>query len=101
MQPADQDHGDTVERIYLHIFGRVQGVGYRWHTGNKAGELDLKGWVRNCPDGSVRAVAEGPRDQLQVLADWTERGPGPALVDRVEVIWGEATEEFDKFKITG
>lgn len=90
-----------MERIYLHIFGRVQGVGFRWHTARRAGELALKGWVRNCPDGSVRAVAEGPRDRLQVLVEWINRGPDRARVDRVESIWGEATEEFEQFTITG
>lgn len=90
-----------MERIYLHIFGRVQGVGFRWHTGNRAGELGLKGWVRNCPDGSVRALAEGPKKQLRALVDWINQGPERARVDRVELIWAEATEEFDQFKITG
>lgn len=90
-----------MERLYLHIFGRVQGVGFRWHTGNRAGELGLRGWVRNCPDGSVRVMAEGLRDALEALALWAEQGPERARVDRVEVIWGEATGEFNNFKITG
>ena len=90
-----------VERIDLRIFGRVQGVAFRWYTCARAEELGLTGWVRNRPDGSVRAVAEGPRDHLEKFADWAARGPDRARVDRVEVLWADATGGFTEFRITG
>ncbi|WP_407925531.1 acylphosphatase [Geminicoccus flavidas] len=69
----------------LRITGRVQGVGYRdWLVG-QAVELRLTGWVRNRPDGSVEAHAEGPAAALERLADRCRRGPRLARVDGVQV----------------
>ena len=90
-----------MERLDLRVFGRVQGVAFRWHAQRKARALNLTGWVRNLPDGSVRLVAEGERTDLQTLLDWAVRGPQGARVDRQEVFWGEAAGTFDDFLITG
>lgn len=38
---------------FIHVFGRVQGVGFRYYTNMKALELHIKGFVENKPDGSV------------------------------------------------
>ena len=88
-------------RLDLRIFGRVQGVAFRWHACARARELGLAGWVRNRPDGSVRMVAEGPRDRLADLLVWAGRGPDRARVDRVEHDWGDPTGSFTGFDITG
>lgn len=89
------------QRLDMRIFGRVQGVAFRWHTQAKARELNLKGWVRNRPDGSVRTVAEGPREALEAFEVWANRGPDRARVDRVEALWLDATGTLDDFTITG
>lgn len=39
--------------------GRVQGVGFRWHTAKIAREFDVAGTVKNLPDGRVHLHAEG------------------------------------------
>jgi len=89
------------ERLDLRIYGRVQGVAFRWHTLRKARDLGLVGWARNRPDGSVRAVAEGPRDRLEAFAAWAARGPDHARVDRTEADWLDPTGSFTDFDITG
>jgi acylphosphatase len=89
------------ERLEIKVFGRVQGVAFRWYTQHQARALGLTGWVRNLPDGSVRIQAEGPRDGLQQLADWAARGPDRARVDRCELFWGEAGDGGQDFLITG
>ena len=38
--------------------------------------LGLDGWVANAADGSVRCVAEGPRDRLEILLDRLRDGSG-------------------------
>ncbi len=54
-------------RAEVLISGRVQGVGYRYSTARKAETLSLTGWCRNNPDGSVAAVFEGERDQIETM----------------------------------
>lgn len=46
-------------RLRLRFVGQVQGVGFRWTSANVARTLDLTGWVRNEPDGSVTAEIQG------------------------------------------
>jgi acylphosphatase len=50
----------------LAIFkGRVQGVGFRATSKCIAEGLELTGFVRNLPDGSVEICAQGPKSQLE------------------------------------
>ncbi len=68
----------------LHIFGRVQGVGFRYYTKKKADEFGLHGFEKNHPDGSVYIEAEGSREALEAFIYWCEEGPAWARVSRVE-----------------
>lgn len=81
----------------MKITGRVQGVFYRANTQKVAGELGLKGWVRNTDDGGVEAVAEGERAALQKLIEWCNHGPPASKVDAVDVSWHTANGEFTTF----
>jgi acylphosphatase len=72
-----------IKRIRLQISGKVQGVWYRASTQQKAQELGLTGWVRNEPDGSVLAEAEGTANQLADFAAWCHQGPTHARVSGV------------------
>jgi acylphosphatase len=71
--------------LHLKIAGLVQGVGFRYSMCRQARRLQLSGWVRNCNDGSVEAVAVGDNQALQQLVDWTKHGPSGARVDSVHV----------------
>ena len=86
-------------RVHLIIHGRVQGVAFRYATKDAADRLGIKGWVRNRREGTVEAVAEGPREQLEKFAAWCRHGPPLARVNEVEVAWQSATGEFDRFAI--
>jgi len=86
-------------RVELHVHGRVQGVWYRASTRDEGARLGLVGWVRNEPDGTVRAVAEGPRERCEALIRWCHEGPPLARVSRVDAAWGDATGEFETFGV--
>ena len=49
------------------VFGRVQGVGFRYRASYAARELGLTGWVRNEPDGSVTMEVQGLPEQIDRL----------------------------------
>jgi acylphosphatase len=86
-----------MKRLEATVYGRVQGVSFRYYTQQKANELNLTGWVANQPDGTVRVVAEGPADQVEQLLKWLWRGSPAARVENVTAGWQEATEEFTRF----
>ena len=71
--------------LFLKIAGRVQGVGFRYSMCREARRLRVAGWVRNCSDGSVEALAVGDDQPLQQLIEWTRRGPPGARVDSLQV----------------
>ena len=66
------------------VRGIVQGVGYRWFVLREAQQLELQGWVRNLPDGSVEVVAAGSEEALARFERTLGRGPRLAQVARVE-----------------
>lgn len=86
-------------RLDVRVRGRVQGVGYRAFARDQARRLGLAGWVRNEPDGSVRAVAEGPRTVLEQYLHALERGPAMARVEGVTPYWSAASGEFEGFGV--
>ncbi len=87
-------------RVHLTIEGRVQGVFFRYSTVEEAVGLRLKGKVRNCPDGSVEVVAEGPRQNIEDLIRWCRHGPLGAHVHNVRIQWEDYKGEFETFRIT-
>ncbi|MEO1592549.1 MAG: acylphosphatase [Cyanobacteria bacterium J06632_22] len=88
-----------MSRIRIIVHGLVQGVGFRYHTCQQALALDLTGYVKNLPDGTVEIVADGPDDQLQQLITWSEQGPSTANVDRIEKEDLMSINSFDTFTV--
>jgi acylphosphatase len=86
-------------RLHLIVSGRVQGVGFRFSAYDEAKQLALAGWVRNLPGGEVEIVAEGSRENLQMLAAWAHLGPPSAHVTTVREEWLDFTGEFTEFRI--
>lgn len=84
---------------HYHVFGRVQGVWYRGTTRDQARQLGLRGWVRNCEDGSVESIACGTAEALAAFKSWLEQGPPSARVDRVEEKDAPEPLQTDDFRI--
>jgi acylphosphatase len=69
--------------------GRVQGVGFRYTVKDLARGFDVRGWVKNLPDGSVELHVMGEADELaDFLREIIEESPMAAHINnhRIETI---------------
>lgn len=80
------------------VHGRVQGVGFRAAARNQARFLNLKGWVENIPDGSVRVVVCGKKEKCGQFIHWCRRGSGYSWVESLEIN-EMSPESFKAFSI--
>jgi acylphosphatase len=70
----------------LVVTGTVQGVWYRASAVEVAQRLGVRGWARNCADGSVEMLAVGAAEALNELIAWAHDGPPKAVVSQVAVV---------------
>lgn len=87
-------------RAHVYVSGLVQGVFFRASTRHEARKHNVKGWIRNLPDGRVEAVFEGEKADVEKLIEFCKRGPPGALVTRLDVSWEPYKGEFEDFYIT-
>ena len=85
----------------LLIRGIVQGVGFRYFCYRTATRLDLVGWVKNMPTGSVEVVAEGNRGALEIFIKEVKTGSMHATITGIDVSWTEFTGKHSSFDIKG
>ena len=78
-----------IKRLIIKVFGRVQGVFFRYSAQEKIQELKIKGFARNEQNGSVYIEAAGEEEKLEEFVQWCRNGPPFAKVDRVEIQEGE------------
>ena len=74
-----------MKAFHLVIHGKVQGVFFRKFTQEKANELNLKGMVRNLPNGCVEVFVEGEEEVLKEFVRWCNTGSPKSTVGKVEV----------------
>ncbi len=77
--------GESV-RKRISVTGIVQGVSFRFWALTRAREMDLSGYVRNMPDGSVELLLQGPEPIVQRMIEFCGRGPEWATVRSVKVV---------------
>jgi len=70
-------------RYIIRVYGRVQGVGFRYSAVRVAQSHGIKGFVKNLPDGSVFIEAEGSEKQLNTFLVWCRKGPSHSYVESV------------------
>jgi acylphosphatase len=91
---------DEVVRRFL-VFGKVQGVYFRHSARIEAKRLNLRGFARNLPDGSVEVVAHGAPAAVEELRAWLGRGPAQAKVAEVREVTPDSapagTEGFNTY----
>jgi acylphosphatase len=82
----------------VRVSGHVQGVFFRAWTRERARELGVTGWVRNCRDGSVEAHLEGPEAAVDQLISMLRHGPPAAEVSEA-VVKEIEPEGFNHFEV--
>ena len=82
-----------LKHLQIKIYGRVQGVSFRYYGREKARELGLNGIARNEPDGTAYFEVEGEEENLKKFLEWCYKGPETARVEKVEFVY--STEKKD------
>ena len=84
--------------VALKISGRVQNVGFRYHTQKTAQKSNITGFVKNQPDGSVYLEATGEEAYLDQFILWCHLGPSWARIDEVKIV-AMPYQDFEGFEI--
>ncbi len=85
-------------RKKIWIFGRVQGVGFRYRARDIAASYGIRGYVKNMPDGSVYIESEGTERNVLEFINWCRKGPDFAFVDHIN-IEDDKPEYYKTFEI--
>lgn len=87
-----------IKHFNIRFHGSVQGVFFRDFIKKQADILGIKGFVRNDPDGTVYAEAEGEEENIKKFIDLCKEGPDFSKVNKVEAEEGEI-KDFTDFLI--
>lgn len=87
-----------MKHINIKIYGLVQGIFFRATAREEAERLNITGFARNEPDGSVYIEAEGDIENLDKFVTWCHKGPSLAQVEKVEVTTSPL-KNFSEFKV--
>ena len=71
-------------RLRLSVHGLVQGVGFRWFTKRVADQMNLAGWARNEPGGTVTVEVEGDPGLVKAFIDELKTGNRYTRVTRID-----------------
>ena len=83
----------------LLISGTVQGVGFRYFTQRSAAKHQVRGYVRNLPDGRVEAWVQGNESSVAAFTNDVAAGPRFSKVTDIEELVVEPTNEYSTFRI--
>jgi acylphosphatase len=81
------------------VRGDVQGVGFRFFTQRAAARHQVRGYVRNLPDGRVESHAEGTAKAVEDFKQDLTAGPTYARVTEIEEIVLEPSNLYSSFRI--
>lgn len=75
------------------IFGKVQGVAFRYFTNIEAKKLNIMGYAKNKKDDTVEVLAIGLINDINKLEQWLNKGSPFANVTRVLEIKEQINED--------
>lgn len=79
------------------VSGKVQGVFYRATTREKALSLNLNGYAKNLPDGSVEVLVQGDITDIESLMTWLWKGSPASDVTSVHVSDTSTSNDLNTF----
>lgn len=94
----------------LRFFGRVQRVGFRRIALDLAQELNLTGYAKNLPDGSLEILIQGEEESLKKFLESIKKPPPQVKIKEVKeeelkydisikefkIIYGDLAEELQE-----
>jgi len=92
---------DKTEIVEVHVlvYGSVQGVGFRATTRYYALKLDLKGSVKNLPDGSVEIYVQGSREKVNKLLHNLKLSSKPGHIEKSDISISLEIHQYNGFQI--
>ncbi len=90
---------DHIVTHLLHIYGRVQGVGFRNYINHHAHERSVTGWIRNRSDGSVEVMLQGKPADVGSVEAACRKGPSMANVEHVDRYPVDPDTIYDTFEV--
>ncbi len=84
--------------LNIKLYGRVQGVTFRYWARAKAHSLGLSGFAQNRSDGTLYIEVEGEDEALDIFSKWCHSGPSWAQVTNCQIEIGEM-KNFSDFEI--
>ena len=82
------------------VYGRVQGVGFRYTVMQKAIRAGVRGWVKNNDDGSVSIEAEGEEEVLKDFVGDLKKGLHPFVrITDMKVAFHPEEKGYEQFEV--
>jgi acylphosphatase len=81
------------------VKGMVQGVGWRYYCLKIAERFDIKGYVKNKNDGSVKIVVEGTEDGVEAFIEYLKSSNYPGHVRSWEIKEISCKGDYKDFRI--
>lgn len=85
--------------VHMIVHGRVQGVGFRFYTRQKAATLGVKGWVKNKRDGTVEIMAQSDKTTMRTFIDAVKTGSPASQVQHVQLEEIQNAQKFQSFQV--
>ena len=84
---------------HIIFIGRVQGVGFRFTAFHSANRNKLTGFVRNCHDGTVEMLTQGPDENIENCIQEI-KGSFPGYIRDTQIEEIPIDPQYMDFKIT-
>jgi acylphosphatase len=85
--------------LHAIVHGNVHGIGFRATAKHYADQLQIFGYVRNCPEGTVEICAQGDRKTLEQLLQKLHEEFGSGYIQRIETSYHAIETAYPDFRI--